>query len=131
MKTKLHLMQFDSEQIARSDLVVGEYYFPEQEQGGDIIPGTWDPSRTFPNTLVFITQDAQSGFWIIIAVDDSNTSLAQHANCRLAWDNLSAVILGGTYTGNDMSALYVSPVPAGAYNPWNGQPPAPPEQPAQ
>jgi len=117
---KLHLMQFDTEQAAIDDGSVGAFHAPYQNE---FFPGGWDQSRTFPNTSVFITQALQAGFWIIIALDDSNTTLAQHSGCRLAWDNESAVILGGTYTGNDMSALFVSPVPAGAYNPWNGAAP--------
>ncbi|MBR0962238.1 hypothetical protein [Bradyrhizobium japonicum] len=120
---KLHLLQFDDEQAAQNDVVVGAYWLPPTEGGEFPFPGGWDQSRTFPNTSVFILQASQAGFWIIIATDDANTALAQHPNCRLAWDNMSAVILGGTYTGNDMSALFVSPVPAGAYNPWNGAAP--------
>lgn len=72
---------------------------------------------------VYVSQLRQSGFWMIAATADTNTALAQRSACRLAWGNESAVILGDTYTGNDMSALYVSLVPAGAYNPWKGAAP--------
>ncbi len=113
---KLHLVQFATEQAAIADPTVGAYYYP----GIEGFPGNWNTSVCFPSESVYINQSLQSGFWMIIATSDSNTSLAQHSQCRLAWDNESAVVLGGTYTGNDMSALYVSPVPAGAYNPWNG-----------
>jgi hypothetical protein len=119
---KLHLFQFDDEAAAQNDQVVSAFYIPPSG-GLDPIPGGWDPSVTFPNTQVYIAQAQQSGFWIIIATGNADTALAQHSACRLAWDNESAVILGGTYTGNDMSALYVTPVPAGAYNPWNGAAP--------
>lgn len=118
---KLHLFQFDTEAAAINDPTVSAFHFPGSPGESDPF---WDQSVTFPNTGVWITQSPQSGFWIIIATADTNTTLAQHAACRLAWDNESAVVLGGTYTGNDMSALYVSPVPAGAYNPWNGAGPA-------
>lgn len=121
---KLHLFQFTNETSAQNDPIIGAYWTPPQDMGPrGIWPGQWDESQTFPNEGVWLTRVAQSGFWIIITSADSNTSLAQHSACRLAWDNDSAVILGGTYTGNEMSALYVAPVPAGAYNPWNG--PAP------
>jgi len=120
---KLHLLQFDDEPTAQADAVVGAYWTPPMEGGGDSIPGFWDQGMTFPNEAVYISQVLQGGFWIIVALPNSDTTLAQHSSCRLAWDNESAVILGGTYTGNDMSALFVAPVPAGAYNPWNGATP--------
>jgi hypothetical protein len=120
---KLHLLQFDDEATAQNDISVGEYWNPPQESGGDFIPGWWDQDVTFANIGVWASQVAQTGWWIILALPNTDTVLAQHSACRLAWDNESAVILGGTYTGNDMAALYVSPVPAGSYNPWNGAAP--------
>jgi len=120
---KLHLLQFDDEQSAISDPVVGLYHYPALE-GSDPSPAHWDQSVTFPNETVYITGALQAGFWIIVATDDANVSLAQQAYCRLAWDNVSAALLGGTLTSNDMSTLFVTPVPEGAHNPWNGSPPA-------
>ncbi|MCJ9729547.1 hypothetical protein [Bradyrhizobium sp. PRIMUS42] len=120
---KLHLVEFADEQAAIGDEIISQLYTPPMDGGGYVIPGGWDSDTCFPNESVYVSQALQPGFWMIIAKANSDTTLAQHSACRLAWDNESAVILGGTYTGNDMSALFVSPVPAGAYNPWNGAAP--------
>jgi hypothetical protein len=116
---KLHALQFTDEAAAIADPVLGPYYFPYVPGEG----GGWNTSVVSPNISIWMDRILQPGFWAIAATSDSNTALAQHDACRLAWDDENAVILGGTFTGNEMSAMYVSPVQSGAYNPWNG--PAP------
>jgi hypothetical protein len=116
---KNHIFQFDSEASAIADSIVGAYRRP----GVEGAPDFWDQSYTIPNEAVYISGALQSGFWMEIGSGNNDASLSAHPNCRLAWDPDNAVILGGTWTGNDMAQVYVSPVPAGSYNPWNGAAP--------
>lgn len=119
----LHLLNFANEQAAISDQVVSQFYMPPDlpPEDPDYLPGTWQGGNIMPNESVWLDAVSQSGWWMII--DSDAEGLADHLSCRLSWDNANAVILGGTFTGNEIAILAASPTPAGSYNPWPNSPP--------
>lgn len=122
---RLHLMQFTDEQEAIDDPTIGQYYMPPDipPEDPDYLPGTWQGGNIMTDESVWSNDVPVSGWWMIIASVNSNTALAEHLSCRIAWENETAVVLGGTYTGNEIALIAVAPVPAGSYNPWPNVPP--------
>lgn len=108
---KFHLLQFANEAAAIADPTVGAYHYPLDEDGN---PPHWNTSVTFPNTGVWLNTVKQAGWWTIIARPATDTTLALHAACKLAWNADNAAVLGGSWTGTEISQAYVSPVPSGS-----------------
>ena len=121
---KYHLFTATDEATLQNDSVVGaRFYTPPQSQGEDYIPGMWDQSVCFLYTSVYLDSVAQDGFWMIIATDIADTDLAQHPDCKIAWDGDNGQPLGGMFTVNEVLVCTFSPVPAGAILPWQWTPP--------
>ncbi|HEY6022136.1 MAG TPA: hypothetical protein VIY48_20385 [Candidatus Paceibacterota bacterium] len=115
--SKYHLFTAADEATLQTDPVLSRFYIIGGGEPGDP-PSTWDMSVCFTYEEVYLDNVPQDGFWMIVATDIADTSLAQHPNCKIAFDGDNGLPLGGMFTVNEVLALTFSPVPAGAVLPW-------------
>lgn len=117
------VLLFASEAQAIADPVLSQYYTPPDlpESDPDYRPGAWRADMictTNDGLVVGKSGNPLPGFWLLISRPDSDTACCGHALCQVAWDNDTGELLGGACTCADVSQMWLSPVPMGAFKPF-------------
>lgn len=117
-----HLMTFTSEDAAKTDPVVGQYYIPAVIDS----PGGWRGDVCLPGVQITITSTGavyDSNWRIIIALPIQNATLSALSSCHLVTDRDAAnagqpFIRQSILSDTQLSLLTLSPTFAGSNYPF-------------